>query len=44
MRLGTVGGEALRLAFDGHDDAGGPIVLSLEQLEHAHAQLAELFA
>jgi phosphoribosylformylglycinamidine (FGAM) synthase-like enzyme len=43
-RLGVVAGEALSLAFDGSDRADGPIVLSLEQLAHAHAQLAELFA
>jgi phosphoribosylformylglycinamidine synthase II len=43
-RLGTVGGEALTLAFDGDDDAGGPIALTLEQLAQAHASLAELFA
>jgi phosphoribosylformylglycinamidine synthase subunit PurL len=43
VRLGTVGGEALTLAFDGDDGAGGPIVLSLEQLAQAHEQLAELF-
>jgi phosphoribosylformylglycinamidine synthase len=44
VRLGTVGGEALTLAFDGDDSAGGPIALSLEQLAQAHASLAELFA
>jgi phosphoribosylformylglycinamidine synthase II len=43
VRLGTVGGEALALAFDGDDSAGGPIALPLEQLAQAHAQLAELF-
>jgi phosphoribosylformylglycinamidine synthase len=41
VRLGTVGGETLTLAFDGDD--GGPIALPLEQLAHAHAELAELF-
>ena len=44
VRLGAVGGGALTLAFDGDDGAGGPIALPLEQLAHAHAQLAELFA
>jgi phosphoribosylformylglycinamidine synthase subunit PurL len=44
QRLGTVGGETLTLAFDGHDRAGGAIVLSLEQLAQAHASIAELFA
>ncbi|HWF33266.1 MAG TPA: phosphoribosylformylglycinamidine synthase subunit PurL [Solirubrobacteraceae bacterium] len=43
-RLGTVRGEALTLAFDGHERAGGPIALSLQQLAQAHASLAELFA
>jgi phosphoribosylformylglycinamidine synthase II len=43
-RLGTVGGESLRLSFDARDRAGGPIALSLQQLAQAHASMAELFA
>jgi phosphoribosylformylglycinamidine synthase len=42
--LGTVGGDALTLGFDGHDRDDGPIVLSLQQLAQAHASMAELFA
>jgi phosphoribosylformylglycinamidine synthase II len=43
-RLGAVDGDALTLAFDGHERAGGPIVLTLQQLAQAHASMAELFA
>jgi phosphoribosylformylglycinamidine synthase subunit PurL len=43
-RLGSVGGDALTLAFDGDERAGGPIDLSLQQLAQAHASLAVLFA
>jgi phosphoribosylformylglycinamidine synthase len=43
-RLGTVGGEGLTIVLAAGDGAGEPIVLSLEQLAHAHASIAELFA
>ncbi len=44
VRLGTVGGDTLTIAFDGHEDAGGQIALSLQRLAQAHASMAELFA
>jgi phosphoribosylformylglycinamidine synthase len=43
-RLGTVGGEGLTIVLAVGDGAGEPVALSLEQLAHAHASMAELFA
>ena len=43
LRIGTVGGEELRIGAGGA--AGGPaLAVSLAELRHAHSALEELFS